>query len=317
MGVRQIAFGPAQGYSKEGLDPGYHWSIPFYSRIYLVPRTVQVLHMHREGKEGDSDFGPLEIQTADRSTVDVDISVLIKFLDKPGEQEGQAHGGPANLLNNIGADWDAWARYIHRTADDQLKRTLGVLSTADFYDPMLREREVQAAQLAMNKMVAPYGIGVEVILLRRYSYRADRIDNAIFQKNLQDQEERLNVAASKFAQAQADLAQVEAEGDARILTLKVEGDNKVRVVRSEGDLYEKQKIAEADLLVAKAKAEVDKLRASALARSVGADVYVAREMSPLLGSLKGGVVSNVDPYDLESWMKRLGVTERGQMISKQ
>src|SRR5687768_16113885 len=47
MGVRQIAFGPYQGFSKQALSSGYHWSIPFYSRIHIFPRTIQVLNLSR------------------------------------------------------------------------------------------------------------------------------------------------------------------------------------------------------------------------------------------------------------------------------
>ena len=89
--------------------------------------------------------------------------------------------------------------------------------------------------------------------------------------------------------------------------MKVEGDNKANVLKSEANLYEKSKIAEADLLVAQASAEVERRKALLLSESAGADIFVAKELAPLLASLKGGVVSEMDPYDLEEWMKRLGV----------
>jgi hypothetical protein len=84
------------------------------------------------------------------------------------------------------------------------------------------------------------------------------------------------------------------------------------VIRSRGELYEKKQVAKGDLLVAKARAEVDRLTQGVLANSIGAEIYVARELAPILGSLKGGVVQNLDPYDLEQWVKRLGVTEAVQ-----
>ena len=118
--------------------------------------------------------------------------------------------------------------------------------------------------------------------------------------------------AGKLAEVQAELRQVEAEGDAKIKTLSVEGENKAKVVRSEADLYQQQKMAEGDLLVAQAVAEVDRLKAGVLAKSNGAANYIARELTPLLGSLKGGIVRNANPYDLEAWMKRLGIASELQ-----
>ena len=308
MGVRQITFGPYQGFSEQGLAPGYHWNIPFYSRVHLLPETVQVFNLHRNIEKYPKSPGALEVQTTDGAIVDVDISILSRFHRSPTED----HTGPAELFTQIGTSPESWENHIRRTADDELRRALGKLETGEFYDPVKREEQVRKAHTAMIERLAPYGIAIESVLIRRYTYRAERIDTAIFEKNIQDQEERLNTVSSKLAEAQAQLEGVAAEWDAKIKTLRVDGDNKARVLRSEGDLYESEKVAEGDLLVATAQAEVDELRANALNQSLGSDLYVARELAPLLSSLKGGVVSNLDPYDLELWMKRLGIPKEGQ-----
>lgn len=314
MGVRQISFGPGQGFSDRALSPGYHWSVPTYSKIHFVPRTIQILNLTRE-TEGDRlrsgvALGSLEIQTADRASVDVDLSILSRFYPTSGAEDGLPHGGPAELLQRIGIQQERWENHIRRTVDDQLKRTLGTLSNQDFYNPFKREEQIAIAQRNMNAILAPDGISIDGVLLRRYTFREERIENAIFQKNLQDQEERLNTMAGLFAAAQAQLEQVAAEWDAKIETLKVEGENRSNVVRSEGMLDESEKRASADLLVAKARAEVDKAKSGALSQSAGSRVHVAREIAPLLSSLRGGVVANLDPYDIEAWMKKLGVQER-------
>jgi hypothetical protein len=46
------------------------------------------------------------------------------------------------------------------------------------------------------------------------------------------------------------------------------------------------------------------MRAEVLGKA-GSDVYVALQLAQLLGSLKGGVVSNVDPFDFDAWVKKL------------
>jgi hypothetical protein len=68
-------------------------------------------------------------------------------------------------------------------------------------------------------------------------------------------------------------------------------------------------------LVAEAKAAVDKMRSEVLSKA-GSDVYVALQLAQLLGTLKGGVVSNLDPYDLDMWVKKLaGADAKGRIDS--
>lgn len=310
IGVRQIDFslfglGPKAGFSDLGLKPGYHWTIPYYSRIHLVPQTVQLLNLHRDSSA--SDFTDLLIRTTDASSVDVDVTVLTRFYPESGSEGKVAHGGPAELLKNFGVDEARWRKAVRDEVSNKLLVELSSLAAQEFYNPEKREQRLAVAQAAAATSLARYGIKLEAILLRRYSYRDDKIDQAIFEKNIQEQEERLNEAATRLAEAKAKLEGEAAQGDARIQTLLVSGQNQVDILRSEANLYENQKRAEGDLAVAKARAEVDKLKATALAQSSGGDIYVARAMTPMLSALRGGVVSDVDPFDLASWIKRLGV----------
>ncbi len=308
MGVREVVIGfkvgPPQGFSEEALPPGYHWSIPFYSTIHLIPQTMQTLTIRQEQEFGGEERGSLEIQTEDGSSVFVDVATLFHYAVAPTN----GSGGPKDLLTKLKLSESGWRAQVEKDVSNRLKFHLGTLTTSEFYNPTLRQKVLDDASKDIFERVKPYGILVEAVLLRRYRYR-DEIDEAIFQKNLQEQEKSLNDAKSRLAAASALLKEVAASEDAKIKTLQVEGENKVRVIRSEGDLYRTKKNAEGDLLVAQARAEVDKLRAGALASGQGATIFIGRELAPILGSLKGGTISGVDPYDLESWIKRLGVRE--------
>lgn len=304
LGVRQITFGPYRGFSKDGLKPGYHWSVPVYSTVHLVPQVIQTLHLARTNQDEEPHGTAVEVQTTDGSSVDVDVSVLSRFYADPSDK----HGGPADLIQKFGLNETEWIDRLRTASINEIRKSLGRLSTSEFYDPHKREKAVKDAHDLLDARMAEFGIKIEAILIRRYTYTEHRIDMAIFQKNLQDQEERLNAAASLFSQAKADLEKISAEWDAKIKTLSVQGDNKVRVIRSEADYYETQKKAEGDYLVAKSRAEIDKLRAGALASSSGARIYVGKELAPLLTSLKGGVVSDIDPYNLNQWISKLGVS---------
>jgi hypothetical protein len=314
VGVRKIAFGPKQGLLTKSLPPGYHWTIPGYSTIYPVPQTVRVLDFDRDVQNNPGSFGSLDVPTTDGTTVDIDVSILYRFYGASGSELGAQHGGPADLLNKVGATEAQWSKYLAQAADNELKRSLGALSTVDFYEPKARQDRVVAAEQSLQSALAPLGIKVESVLLKRYTYR-EEIDQAIFKKNLQELESAFNKVAGDFAEAQRDVNKVGADGDVAIQNLDKQGVSEVEKIRSEGDLYRRQKVAEGNLLVAEAKAAVDKMRADVLAQ-VGSEVYVALQLTQVLQTLKGGIVANIDPYDLDQWVKKLaGAEGRARMDS--
>jgi len=306
VGVRKIAFGPGQGLRDHSLLPGYHWTIPGYSTIYQVPQTIQIINFAREessGTHGTEAFPALDIPTVDGTTVDIDVSVLYRFSAHRQEIDQMHIGGPVDLINNVGATDIQWRKYLSQVLENELKRALGALSTSEFYNPKAREARVKVAEHAMREALAPVGITVDSVLLRRYTYRQE-IDQAIFKKNLQELEMAYNQVAGEFADAQKDVNKVEADGDVTIKNLDKQGIGEAEQIRSEGDLYRRRKTAEGDLLIAMARADVDRMRNDVLSK-VGSDVYVALQVSQILSSLKGGVVSNIDPYDFDGWVKKL------------
>jgi regulator of protease activity HflC (stomatin/prohibitin superfamily) len=265
----------------------------------------------------------LEIRTSDGLSVVVDVSILTRFYPAPGTTlsgtarsrgDGSAneplpHGGPADLFTRVGIEPLDWDNQIRKVAADELRRSLGALMAGQFYErPKDRVAALDQAREEMRRRLDPVGISVESVLLRRYTYKDDRFDEAIFNKNIQEQEQRLKDTGGELAEVKAELEQVAANWDARVETLRIQGENQAQIIRSEAALYENEKRAQGDLAVARAQAEVDRMKANALASSQGAAVYVAREMAPLISSLRGGVISNIDPYDIEEWARRLGVT---------
>jgi hypothetical protein len=304
IGVRKIAFGPGQGLTSRGLLPGYHWTVPGYSTVYLIPSTRQLLHFDRDNAASPGSLPPLDVPTLDGTSVEVDATVVTQFFAAPGEEVNIGkHGGPADLIHHVGVNRGQWVGYLAQIAENELKRALGALSTADFYNPTKREERVREAERQIQARLAPVGVRVDGILLRRYTYRSE-IDLAIFKKNLQELEGVFNRVASEFAAAQRDVNQVISDGDVKIQSLDRRGLADAEKLRSEGDLYRRQKMAEADQKVAEAKAEVDTMRSKLLSQ-VGGDTYVALQMAKILGSLKGGVVTDLDPYDFEGWISRL------------
>lgn len=303
VGVRKIAFGPGQGLTSTPLLPGLHWTIPGYSTIYLVPQTIRIVDFERDVKTYPASFGTLNVPTVDGTRVDVDVAVLYRFMARAGAINGEKHGGVADLIKHVGATDVEWTKYISQVANNEIKRSLSALSTVEFYDPEARGERVRIAEEEMRKNLAPFGVQIDGLLVRRYTYR-EEIDQAIFKKNLQEAEMAFNKVAGDFAAAQRDVNKVESDGNVAIQNLDKQGTSEAEKIRSEGDLYRREKMAQADLLLAEARAEVDRMRNDVLSR-VGSDVYVALQLARVVASLKGGVVTNLDPYDFNAWVNRL------------
>lgn len=303
VGVRKIAFGPGQGLTSTPLLPGFHWTIPGYSTIYLVPQTIRIVDFERDVKTYPASFGTLNVPTVDGTRVDVDVAVLYRFMARAGDTNGLKHGGVADLIKHIGATDVEWTKYISQVANNEIKRSLSALSTVEFYDPEARGERVRIAEEEMRKNLAPFGVQIDGLLVRRYTYR-EEIDQAIFKKNLQEAEMAFNKVAGDFAAAQRDVNKVESDGTVAIQNLDKQGTSEAEKIRSEGDLYRREKMAQADLLLAEARAEVDTMRNDVLSK-VGSDVYVALQLARVVASLKGGVVTNLDPYDFNAWVDRL------------
>ncbi len=329
------------GYEEKGLEPGLYWQIPMVSRVVTIPRTFQFIYFRpnlKDSKISNSQMidikgevfealpngstgSSLRIPTADGSIVATNITMILRFFESPGEfvssVEKKAkdgiplvsvisgkHSGPASLVTNYSLDNVSQIKQLIQRMDPMLKKSLSRLSTSDFYNPVRREGETLNAQKTLSRTLSQYGVEIWGTLINRYIYEKTAIDAQIFDKNLQEQNKKLNIALKNLAEEKAVTQEVLAKLDADILVLKAKQTSLAETIKSRGDLYEANKKAEGDLLVAKAEAEVATKKKEVLS-TPQSKTYVAYQMVPLVGTLKGGVVGNLDPYDLDSWVERL------------
>ena len=337
IGVRKnyFSFGVLdEGYVAVGLEPGLHLKFPKISEIILLPRGFQIVNLSRDGEEkGDLDLDSLEVPTTDGSKVNTDVSLLVRLYER--QQEGappvpapekpekieltsqetprvplatrkvRSHGGPEQLITSYRDRVELQLQRFVQIAQDELRRTMSELSTTDFYDPTLREHAAFVANEAINTKTNAQGIELWATLVRRYTYADAEIDQRIFQKNLQFQTEKFRAASTKFTEAEADIRKTEARWQAKIQDMVVAGQNYVTRAESDARLYEETKVAEGERTLKTQQAEVTSAQNRLLASMPGANLYLAREMVPLLRTLGGGVVANLDPYDIDSWVKKL------------
>lgn len=322
-GIRQIGFGPNEGYQGRALLPGYHWGEPtgYLTSVVLVPSTLQAVHFNRayrdpksaglvvEGKGDEYWFPPINIETVDKGQILVDVTILARILPQPRIEDGIAtSGGPADLAEQVGVRTENWVSRIRTAAEREVGESLRRLTNAQFYDPKLREHEsIRDAHVAMNEALRPVGIEAEAVLLRRYTYEVLEVNKAIAEKNLQVQRERLSDFERAFAEVEAQLVELKAKGEAEVTVIRETAPQEGRAIRSEGDLVYVEKESLGDQLITEAEAYGAKLKADLFAEQQGAEVFLARELAPLLSTLSGGVISDVDPYDLNTWAEKLGL----------
>ncbi len=320
-----------EGYASKGLAPGLHLNLPGVSEVLLLPRGFQLVNLNSESNSDDLNLSTLEVPTTDGSKVNTDVTLIARLYseEKVGEPlpvsdrsvsskgEGESvevplalakdhpHGGPNKLINAYGDQPRRHLERLSQTAQDELRRAFSELSTIDFYNPTLRENAAVVAQDAINNKITEKGMELWATLVRRYTYVDPEIDNRIFQKNLQVQKEKYNAALTKFAEAQANNIQTAAKWDAKIKDKLVEGDSYSITKRAEADSIVKIRTSEGDRALQEKTAEIDSVKNRMLATLPGASVYLAREMVGLLKTLRGGVVTGIDPYDTEMWVKKL------------
>jgi regulator of protease activity HflC (stomatin/prohibitin superfamily) len=316
MGIRQAYFdtyiGPKQGFSLTSLKPGYHGNIPFLATIHILPTTWIPVHFNREAGGTKNSVGnpPLKVKTKDGVPVDIDATIMIRlFTENKFSVDGKSliHGGPSNLLLDVGMSPDEWYRNIVAATNKHLGEALKRLNADDFYDYKLRSQMVKRGETALRETLAKTGIEVGHVLLRRFSYEDEQIEESIFKKNLQQVEYVLGVTNRKLAEELNITAKEIADLDRQIEVLKKNADVKSQAIREQAKAELVKAEAEGEAMVMLARAEIDEKRAKLLANTRGADIYVARQLAPVLGTLKGGLISGLDPYDLEGWIKRLGV----------
>ena len=322
-----------QGYSKDGLTPGLHLRFPGVSDIVLLPRGFRFINLGKEFVEGDLELPPLQVQSSNGPRVNTGVTLAVRFFSdevQGGPKEialeevpdGEpvplpkhqivAHGGPENMITFFGADPVEQLTKITRIARNELGKSLSELSSSDFYNPERRERETLKAHQAINRTINPYGVELAATLIRRYTYEKEEIDNQIFAKNLQTQTAKLRIAQTKFAEVTAKIEKTKEAWNQKVQEKNVEAEAYLLRKQSEARFNEETKIAEGEQVYQSKLAEITLQKNKLLSEMPGADIYIARSMVPMIKTLSGGVVSNVDPYDVDSWAKKLVGMSRGR-----
>src|SRR3981189_2499027 len=300
-GVKQINFGRGEGGEPYVYGTGLHY-VGVGETMHRFPVRLQVLELSNsrasEDLEGHRVAPGVNIQTSEGYTVQVDITVLYRIAD------------PLKVMQTIGPGRQFEDSAVIPRAQQDLRRALGELDAEDFYRGNKRVQKARAAQQALEAELKDKGIEVVQVLIRRYTYD-QRYQQAIEQRNIQDQTVYKNEAEAKSASAAAAKNKIVAEGAAAVQVELARGEAEVKKLEANAALYRRTKAADGDLLVKLAEAQGTELENQAL-RGAGSENMVGLRMADALRGTQLIVLptdgdGGTNPLDLKSMLRRFDV----------
>jgi regulator of protease activity HflC (stomatin/prohibitin superfamily) len=301
VGVKQVYYGSSAGIKNEVYGPGLHFLTAGVERLHLFPHDLQLVNFSDSPSEVSKQFRSapsIKIQTSDGYNVQLDLTVLYRISDA---YKVFTEAGPGRAFED---------RLVIPRADRILRKTLGELNSEEFYQGPKRIEKSKAAHDAMAAELAPYGIQIDAVLVRRYIYD-QRYQQLIESRTIKDQTVFRAQAEAKAAIEQRKRDTVVAEGKANQEIELERGRAEVQKLNAQADLYRRKKAADGKLLVELAEAKGTGLENAAL-QGAGSENLVGLRMADVLKGLRVVVLPSdgkdgVNPLDLQGLLRKFEV----------
>jgi len=301
VGVRQVYYGSEAGIRPEVYGPGLHFIVAGAERLHLFPRDIQVVNFSDSPSEVSQQFRvapSIKIQTSDGYNVQLDVTVLYRLADA---HKVFVEAGPGRSFED---------RLVIPRAERILRKTLGELNSEQFYQGPLRIEKAKAAHDQLRDEVAPAGIQIDAVLVRRFIYD-EKYQQLIEGRKIKDQTVFLRQAEAKAAVEQRKRDTIVAEGKAAVDTELQRGRAEVEKLRAQADLYERKKAAEGKLLVELSDAKGTGLENAAL-QGPGSENLVGLKMANALRGVRVIVLPSdgkdgTNPLDLGDLLRKFQV----------
>jgi regulator of protease activity HflC (stomatin/prohibitin superfamily) len=301
IGIKQVYYGSSAGIKNEAYGPGLHFLAAGVERLHLFPRDLQLVNFSDSPSEVSREFRSapsIKIQTSDGYNVQLDVSVVYHIADA---YRVFTEAGPGRAFED---------RLVIPRADRILRKTLGELNSEEFYQGPRRIEKAKATHEMLSAELAPFGIAVEAVLVRRYVYDA-RYQQLIEGRKIKDQTVFLRQAEAAAAIEQRKRDTAVAEGKATTDVELSRGRAEVQKLHAQADLYQRKRAAEGKLLVELADAKGTALENAAL-QGAGSENMVGLKMADVLKGLRVVVLSSdgkdgLNPLDLQALLRKFEV----------
>ncbi len=301
VGIRQVYYGGSRGIRKEVYGPGTHFMIAGYERLHMFPHDIQMMNFSdstSEASRTSRHVAAIKVQTSDGYNVVLDVTVLYRITD------------PHKVFTEAGPGRAFEDRLVIPRADRILRRTLGELNSEEFYQGPKRIEKARHADEQLRTELAPVGIQLDAVLVRRYVYD-EKYQELIEGRKIKDQTVFLRQAEAKAAIEERKRDTIIAEGKANQEVELSRGAAEVQKIEAQADLYRRKQEAEGSLLVQLAEAQGTKMENDAM-QGAGSENMVGLKMADVMKGVKVMVIPSdgqygMNPLDVSSLLRKFEV----------
>lgn len=245
---------------------GYHLYVPYWSRFYVLDKTIQRLDLTWDGgnRGGRKD---LKIKTSDGSDVSLDVTLSYKIIPEKA----------VTVLRRSGQDMRFNSLWIEPFARQACLSAFGQLNTEEMYDAVKRNEKAQLAMEWLNDALQEQGIEIIALIPGEFRFYQE-YEEVIQEKKLADQqvEERQAHARALLQDQERQLIEAQKRAEARLASFQGECTNQViqaraevEKMRREADGYYHGTLLAADASLYSASAEARGIRAKLYAEAEG------------------------------------------------
>ncbi len=215
---------------------GQKFYISLVHRLYVLDRTLQTLEMTADPNRGErSGKDDVKIKTVDGSDVLVDVVVQYRIMADKADLVLQS-SGPDDAFKQ------KWARDYVRTL---VRENLGELTTEHFYDAALRSQQIDAATVAANAALEPYGIQVDSIVIPTRPRFYAEYEAMIKKKKLADQQAQQEESKAQAALQRKNTEEVTATNQKNVAVEQYQGSVERLIIQTEAECNRIQREADA------------------------------------------------------------------------
>lgn len=221
---------------------GYHFFLPYISRIYVLDKTIQRLELtwaQRGAPPRD-----IKLRVADGSQVSLDLTVDFKLRPEDAVRVIQ-RSGPGDRFARL---------WMEASARHYALKAFGSLTMEQLYDAELRAAKAQLVQESMNKALSPEGIEVVAVIPGEFRFYAE-YERIIQDKKLADQQVEEQQAQARAAQEDQERRIIEMQKELEVRKASFAAEMAARLVQAQADAEKRRR--EADGQYSRAKLQAD------------------------------------------------------------
>lgn len=281
---------------------GTYFFLPLLNAWAKLPISQQNLFMNAQPGTGDRPVpDDITFKTRDGNNVYIDVNVMWRIDPRKA----------GYLVSNAGQSIDEIKeRLVRPISRSVIRDTFNEITSEEYYQISEKNRMAEKAKNELAKVLAPYGILIDMLQVQQHRFDSDYQAAINAQKQAEADvqtliEQQKNVAVQKKSELEAKRS----DWNKRLEDARGEAGR----VRNESDGYYQLKTNQAKAILAAAQAEADGVRKEAEALGkLGGDAYVKMQVAKQLANKRILIVpgTNVSTLDVNKMVDYLMARSR-------